>query len=133
MANEPLKSLYREMEADEAEMARYRAGLAERLAPRRRARFRLPVAVGAVAAAFVLWLHPPFQRPLPQRELAELHALVAAGSPDIVEAAFEKSMDILNNYKPDPRPEAVQKELDRIYAEYEEIVRERKAKEAEKK
>ena len=51
-----------------------------------------------------------------------------AGSPDIVELAYEKSMDILNSYKPKPRPEKVQKELDRIYAEFEEEVRERKTK-----
>jgi len=53
-----------------------------------------------------------------------------AGSPDIVELAYERSIDILNNYKPAPRPEHVQKELDRIYAEFEEAVRERKAKTA---
>ncbi len=53
----------------------------------------------------------------------------AAGSPDIVEVAYEKSHDILENYKPEPRPEKVQKELDRIYAEYEAAVEERKSKE----
>ena len=53
-----------------------------------------------------------------------------AGSPDIVELAYERSLDILENYKPKPRPEKVQKELDRIYAEFEEAVKERKAKEA---
>jgi trimethylamine--corrinoid protein Co-methyltransferase len=53
----------------------------------------------------------------------------AAGSPDIVDVAYEKSLDILENYKPEPRPEKVQKELDRIYAEYEAAVEERKAKE----
>jgi len=53
-----------------------------------------------------------------------------AGSPDIVELAYEKSLDILNNYKPTPRPEKVQKELDRIYAEFENAVDERKAKAA---
>jgi trimethylamine--corrinoid protein Co-methyltransferase len=53
----------------------------------------------------------------------------AAGSPDIVEVAYEKSLDILENYKPEPRPEKVQKELDRIYAEYEAAVEERKSKE----
>ncbi len=52
-----------------------------------------------------------------------------AGSPDIVELAYEKSLDILNNYKPTPRAENVQKDLDRIYAEFEETVKERKAKE----
>ena len=43
----------------------------------------------------------------------------AAGSPDIAELAFEKSQDILKNYQPEPRSEKVQKELDSIYAEYE--------------
>jgi trimethylamine--corrinoid protein Co-methyltransferase len=51
----------------------------------------------------------------------------AAGSPDIVEVAYEKSLDIIENYKPEPRPENVQKELDRIYAEYEAAVEERKS------
>ena len=54
----------------------------------------------------------------------------AAGSPDIAEIAFDKSKDILENYKPEPRSEKVQKELDSIYAEYEQIVAERKAKAA---
>jgi len=52
----------------------------------------------------------------------------AAGSPDIVELAYEKSMDILNNYKPEPCSEEVQRELDRIYAEFETAVSERKAR-----
>ena len=52
----------------------------------------------------------------------------AAGSPDIAEIAFEKSQDILKNYQPEPRSEKVQKELDSIYAEYEQKVAERKAK-----
>jgi len=54
----------------------------------------------------------------------------ASGSPDIVEKAYEKSMDILKNAKSEPRPEHVQKELDEIYAEYEQRVAERKSKEA---
>ena len=53
-----------------------------------------------------------------------------AGSPDIVELAYKESIDILTSYKPKPRPENVQKDLDRIYAEFEEAVRERKAKAA---
>ena len=53
-----------------------------------------------------------------------------AGSPDIAELAFEKSIDILQNYRPDPRPDKIQKELDSIYAEYEQKVNERKAKKA---
>ncbi len=51
-----------------------------------------------------------------------------AGSPDIVELAYEKALDILENYKPAPRSESVQKDLDRIYAEFEEAVKDRKAK-----
>jgi len=54
----------------------------------------------------------------------------AEGSPDIAELAFEKSKDILQNYQPKPRSEKVQKELDSIYAEYEQKVAERKAKAA---
>jgi trimethylamine--corrinoid protein Co-methyltransferase len=54
----------------------------------------------------------------------------AAGSPDIAELAFAKSQDILQNYQPEPRSEKVQKELDSIYAEYEQKVAERKAKKA---
>jgi trimethylamine--corrinoid protein Co-methyltransferase len=52
----------------------------------------------------------------------------AAGSPDIVELAYEKSIDIINNYKPEPCSEEVQRELDRIYAEFETAVAERKAR-----
>ena len=54
----------------------------------------------------------------------------AEGSPDIAELAFEKSLDIIQNYKPEPRSDKVQKELDSIFAEYEQIVAERKAKAA---
>ena len=54
----------------------------------------------------------------------------AEGSPDIAELAFEKSLDVLQNYQPEPRSEKVQKELDSIYAEYEQRVAERKAKAA---
>jgi len=52
----------------------------------------------------------------------------AAGSKDIAELAYEKSLDIIENYKPEPRPDKVQKELDGIYTEYEAAVAERKAK-----
>ena len=51
-----------------------------------------------------------------------------AGSKDVAELAYEKSLDIIENYKPKPRPDKVQKELDGIYAEYEAAVAERKAK-----
>jgi trimethylamine--corrinoid protein Co-methyltransferase len=53
-----------------------------------------------------------------------------AGSPDIVELAYERSLDILKGYRPKPRPENVQRELDRIYAEFAEGVKERKKKTA---
>lgn len=52
----------------------------------------------------------------------------AAGSPDIVEKAYEKSLEILKNHKTEPRSEAVVKELDSIYAEFEAATEERKAK-----
>ena len=53
----------------------------------------------------------------------------AIGSPDLVEVAYEKSLEILEKYKPEPRSEKVQKELDSIYAEYEAAIEERKSKE----
>lgn len=52
----------------------------------------------------------------------------AAGSQDIAELAYQKSLDVLKNYRPAPREAHVQKELDSIYAEYEQAVAERKAK-----
>lgn len=52
----------------------------------------------------------------------------AAGSPDIVEKAYEKSLEILKNHKIEPRSEDVQKQLDSIYAEFEAANEERKAK-----
>ena len=57
----------------------------------------------------------------------------AAGSPDLAEKAYEKSLEILNTAKAEPRPEAVVKELDSIYAEFEEATKERRAKKAESK
>jgi trimethylamine--corrinoid protein Co-methyltransferase len=51
-----------------------------------------------------------------------------AGSPDIAELAYEASMDILNNYQPEPRAEAIVEQLDGIYAEFEARVKERKKK-----
>ncbi|MCP4691648.1 MAG: hypothetical protein GY859_26615 [Desulfobacterales bacterium] len=54
----------------------------------------------------------------------------AQGSPDIVDSAYEKSLEILNAEKPAPRPGGVQKELDAIYAEYEKRVAARKAESA---
>lgn len=55
------------------------------------------------------------------------------GSPDIVERAYEKSLEIIENDKPKPRSENIQKELDSIYAEFEAAVKERKAQKKKKK
>jgi hypothetical protein len=76
MADEPLKSHYRGMEADEAEMARYRARLAERLTTPRRWPGWLPAASIAAAAAVLvlLWVALPGQG-LPQQDLEEIQAL----------------------------------------------------------
>ena len=52
----------------------------------------------------------------------------AAGSPDMVEKAYEKSLEILKNQKAAPRSEDVIKQLDSIYAEFEAANEERKAK-----
>ena len=54
----------------------------------------------------------------------------ASGSPDIVEKAYEKSLEILETAKPEPRSEQTQKDLDTIYAEFEQRVAERKARQA---
>ena len=52
----------------------------------------------------------------------------AAGSKEIADLAYERSLEILDSYQPEPRSDQVQKELDSIYAEYEQAVAERKAK-----
>ncbi len=52
----------------------------------------------------------------------------AQGSPDIVESAYEKSLEILNREHPAPRPGSVRTALDDIYTEYEERVKKRKGK-----
>ena len=57
----------------------------------------------------------------------------AAGSPEIADLAYAKSLEILETAKPEPRSESLEKELDRIYVEFEERVKERKAKAVEKK
>ena len=56
----------------------------------------------------------------------------AAGSREIADLAYEKALEILETYKPEPRPDEVQRELNRIYSEFEQRVKERKTKEASK-
>lgn len=53
----------------------------------------------------------------------------AAGSKDIVERSYEKAIEILESYKPEPLPEEIQRELKSIVAEAEEETREIKEKE----
>ncbi len=55
----------------------------------------------------------------------------AAGSKDIVEKAYEMAHDIIENYKPTPLPENIQKQLKDIIAEAEAETAEIKAKEKE--
>jgi trimethylamine--corrinoid protein Co-methyltransferase len=45
----------------------------------------------------------------------------AAGGQSIYERSWEKALDILQNYQPDPLPEDVQKNLAEIVAETEEM------------
>ncbi len=58
---------------------------------------------------------------------------VLSGSNEIADLAYEKSLEILESYRTEPRSDDVQKDLDRIYSEFEERVKERKSKEAAKK
>lgn len=55
------------------------------------------------------------------------------GGKDIVERAYEKAIDLLENYKPEPLPEHIQKGLKDILAEAEAETAEIKAKEQEKR
>lgn len=51
-------------------------------------------------------------------------------SAESAELAYEKSLGIINNYNHEPRSEDTQKELDRIYKEFEDAVKERKERAA---
>ena len=55
-----------------------------------------------------------------------------AGESQKAQKAYEKALEILETYKPEPRPDEVQRELNRIYSEFEQRVKERKTKEASK-
>lgn len=56
-------------------------------------------------------------------------AWAADGSKGIVERSYEKAIEIIESYKPEPLPEDVQRELKRIVEEAEEETREIKMKE----
>lgn len=55
----------------------------------------------------------------------------AAGSKDIVQKSYEKAREIIENYKPTPLPENIQKQLKEIVKEAEAETTEIKAKEKE--
>ena len=75
MAYESLKDPYRGIEADEQEMARYRAALRPLLRPRRsRAWLLLP----AAAAVALLWLIPAADNSIPRLDLPALQSFAAA-------------------------------------------------------
>ena len=54
------------------------------------------------------------------------------GSKDIVQRSYEKAREVLENYKPTPLPENIQKQLREIVKEAEAETAEIKAKEKEK-
>jgi trimethylamine:corrinoid methyltransferase-like protein len=56
----------------------------------------------------------------------------AMGSKDIVQRSYEKAREVLENYKPTPLPENIQKQLREIVKEAEAETAEIKAKEKEK-
>jgi hypothetical protein len=88
-----LRSLYREIRADEAEMAGYRSRLAERLPIPRPQLFWRPLLVGAgtlVAALLIAaLLLPPTEQEtvLSQTRLCELKELAAQASPSLISRA----------------------------------------------
>jgi trimethylamine--corrinoid protein Co-methyltransferase len=55
----------------------------------------------------------------------------AAGGKDIVEKSYEKAREVLENFKPEPLPENIQKQLKEIVMEAEAETAEIKAKEKE--
>ena len=91
MAN-PLKDLYRDMDADPGEMDRYRAGLAGRLEQRARSPW-LPLALIPLAAALlVFWLRPT-QVPLAT-------ALALLDSPEQIEELMAVRQPTREEYLP---------------------------------
>ncbi len=52
----------------------------------------------------------------------------AAGGKDLVEKSYERAIDLIDSYKPEPLPEEIQKQLKTVLAEAEEETKEIKAK-----
>ncbi len=88
MADESLRSVLKTIEADEAEMQRYRARLAPKL--RRRPHFHWLVPIGAAASAAVaLWIFLAWPRQINFSPLSldQVHAMAGKSSPEILEKA----------------------------------------------
>lgn len=89
MGNGILKEPYCQIEANDAEMARFRAEFARRL-PVRKGRpslVKILVPAAATAVALILLVLRDHSPDFAQLELDELEALAATASPDIVEKA----------------------------------------------
>lgn len=77
--------------------------------------------------------HPHTYDNMKQQSQVELfdrntrEAWEAGGSKNIVDASYEKALDILKNHKPDPLPDSVQSSLNEIFAEAEERQQSRKS------
>lgn len=70
-----IKSLYRDVELSEAELATYRSRLAQALPEKRRFSLAVPMFAAAVVLAAFMWFQ--FPKPLDQQGLDQLQAYVA--------------------------------------------------------
>jgi len=89
MADESLKSYYREIEADEPEMARYRARLRRSITKPSRSRIWMPLAATAAAALFAAWFLITPSVDFPQQTLDELKSFARTCPPEALQRAGE--------------------------------------------
>jgi hypothetical protein len=91
MADESLKSHYRDIEAGESEMVRYREGLRQKLAEPRRSKIKIwmPLAATAAAALCAAWFFMPPTADFPQQTLDELQSFALTCTPDTLQRAGE--------------------------------------------
>jgi hypothetical protein len=88
MADESLSDVLKTIEADEAEMQRYRARLAPKLCRRPRFYWLAPIGVAAAAAvAFWIFLAWPRQINFSPLGLDQVHVMASRSSPEILETA----------------------------------------------
>jgi hypothetical protein len=87
MADESLKSHYRQIEAGESEMSRYRDGLRHKLAEPRRSWIWMPLAATAVAAVFAAWILLTPAVDFPQQSLEELQSFAQTCTPETLQKA----------------------------------------------